>query len=428
MQPGQPVNEPDEQMALFDNAQTLDISPSQKIITECTGCRLARDPLVMSSGISNAERAVAATAQNIKQKRAFRGGSVGIYDPNHATIKEHNDFFNRVSAFWMSLTVPLAALRQDQDANDKSGRPKVEGGTRLIRKTDMSMFHTKMKQFSDECKIIEGHLNRDRASILAASREMLGNRYDDSYYPERFEINIFWGFPNVEVPRYYEQLAPEAYEHERQQVARRMEQTAELDYADFLKGLSGVISHWVDRLGPKIRIHPSAQSPYAYLHRAEVLQRITVTEDKTLTADQVKLKVRYKKGRDTIETTVGPMTESEYAAMMPQTDNSEPKQFKDSTVENMMEQLDRFERLGDLICPSDNLKNIAQDIRQHLAQLGRSSDIAGELRNSTTFKTATLQLMEKMSTRLESEVITVKTGRKVIRNFNQGQQAQPVQA
>jgi hypothetical protein len=402
--------------SLFSDTQTLDVTPSERLMRECTGCRLIREPLITTRGISASDKAVAATAIGVKERRAFQGGSTKIYDPKHKAIQEHNDFFSRVEKYWKSLTLPLAAMRQEGD-NGSGGKARVEGGTRLIKKTDMEKYQAQMVEFAAECKIVERHLNEQRSSILLAAREMLGDKkYDPSLYPEQFTISVFWGFPTIEIPAYYAKMAPQAYEHERQQVARRFEQNAELAYAEFLRGFHGVIATWVDRLGPRVRIHPPEGSPYEKMHRGEIVNRITAVQDESIPEGQFKLEVEYKDGSKKVTETIGPMTSAQYSELLPQEQSDEKKTFRDSTIENLLDQLDKFERLGDLICPSDNFKSIAREARQHLAQLGKAGDIAKELRSSTTFKNSTLGLMTKLSQRLEHEVTVIKQGsRKIIR-------------
>lgn len=392
-----------------DAPKVLDAAASAKLAEECVGCRLRISGIRMEKGFTAVDREKVAAALNIKSKKRVVGGHHKIYDIGNPTVKEHNDLLNQIHAYWVAMTLPLASVYSEEAA--------VEGGTRLIRRDQADEFHQRMLAFESQVKTMQAKMNREREGILNAARQMLGDaRFDPANYPETFTIDIAWGFPNVSVPSYLEKLAPRAFEHERKLAQARFDRTYELATMDLLEEFKAVIDSWVSALGPVVRIYPLDKHPLAELEGAEVFRIERHADNPQVPEGKMRVLLRYypKDSKKLDERWVEDLTPAQYADLRPAERPDEKRKFQESTIENMLELVSRFRRLGDTLSSSEEFAAMTRQIEQRLAACKDAKTAATELRNSTVFRQETHKLMQQLSATVTGQMQTFTARRRKV--------------
>ena len=393
--------------------KTIDISPSEKLKEECGGCRLSFSWATTSRKVDDNSKADMATSVH-STSQGF-SASKRLMDSKHDAMKKANELRNRVSSFWYSMTLPLAAASMSGDA-------KLEGGTRLIKKEDVADFHKKMQAFKSEAVTVSQNVTDNLEDIKAMDKDRLGDLYNEADYPTEVNLTFSWGFPNIEVPSYLEELAPEVYAQERNMVRKQFEDTYELAMTTMFGEFEAVLSSWVDRLGPVVRVYPPDHAPADYIkfRDAEVLEKVTHNKDDSIPTGQVKILLRYKpaangKGPSKDEW-VGPIPETYYNDIFkPSGTMAEKKTFRESTIQNLADLVNKFSRLGDTISSSDQFKGMIKSMQDQLAKCSDTGQMTKELRDSQVFRAETHKLAQKLSAQLDDEVKTFKKRRRVTR-------------
>lgn len=397
---------------------TVDAAASEKLREECGGCRLSISGHWPrgNKGIDAQTKAEMSQVAGMDDKAL--SASKRLYDSKHPTVKKANDLANRVHAYWKSMTIELAAAYCVE--------PQLEGGTRLIRRDQIQEFHDRMTAFKSETDTVQDEMNRERDSILAASEAMLTDektgktKFNESDYPAEFDLNFRWSFPNVDIPAYLEELAPEVYAQEMAAVRKRFEDSFELANISMLSEMEKVFATWVDRLGPVVRVYPPDHAPQEYhiYRNAELLERIRTEQDDTVPENQVKVKLRRKtgEGRKTVTSIVGPFPETYFNDIFkPSGSMSERKTLHKSTIENLTDMVAKFGRLGGTISTSGEFNDVMKKMEDHLAQCADVNSLDHELRNSQVFRQRTHELTTQLTDRLTSEIKTFKKHRRVTR-------------
>mgnify|MGYP000875764652 FL=1 len=397
----EPENIPAEAAA----ARVIDTASTDKLRNECVGCRVRITRIATVAGFDNATKGVIAEAIGLDEFRAVSGGT-RLYDMKHPRLKEANECLTAVGNYWRSMTIPLAA-------NSSESSTSVEGGVRLLRRRDINDFHRKMLGFDSECRTIVEKMNEpdNRRDILDAAKKMLGRKYDPTKYPARFTFGIQWAYPNVELPNYMAQIAPEAYAHERAMGVRQMNETLQKGQEFILTSLLGVVSSWVDRLGPVIRIYPPPGHPHRDLAEAEILKRVRPGDENTdatnVSPGSFYLAIRSKGGEAgtrAVERIIGPFTETEYQALHPSQVANERKTFRTTTVENLGAIVAQYRRMAEILGFSQSMDTTVKMIEDHVSKFANVGQLDHELRNSDLFRRDTHQLMQQVNARLENEL------------------------
>lgn len=394
--------------------QVVDTAATDKLQAESCGCRLRLSRLGSHKGFDEATKQDISLATGLNTA-AISGGKK-LYDPKHHLIKEANEVLGRISSYWMSLTLPLAqAGTMDL---------KIEGGTRLLRRDKIQTFHEQMIAFQSELQIVVANMNKGRADILQASRDMIGDsKFDENDYPSEFTMDMSWGFPSIEVPSYLAELAPEVYAQEREALTTRIDASLNLATLEFLREFKAVTSSWVDRLGNVTLVYPPEGSKHEHLHGGEIIVKLQHHHAPAdVGENEVKVQIRYRPeegSRKTKTEWVGPMSPTEYADLRPSVDANKRKAFKTSTVDNMVDIIGRFKSLADTFSASDDFRKIVDEAHTHIARFSNTEGLDKELRTSSTYRSDTHSLMQKLSTRLETEVETFnRKRRRVIMDVN----------
>ena len=381
----------------------INTEPSERLRKHCIGCRLAFSWFSTTRKIKDSDKS--RMADTVHTDITAFSASKRLMDSRHDAVKKANELRSRIDGYWKGMTVPLAGF-------GPGGGSKTEPGVRLIRRDQVDEFHRQMASFKAEAQQVEAELNRNLESVKDMDRQRLGDLFDEDDYPERITLSFAWAFPDVDVPKELEQLAPEVYQAEVQAVRQRFEDTVDHALGAFLNELYGVISAWVDRLGPKVRIYPGENHPLRPYYGAELAEK-NENADGLLVC---KLRYRRKKGERAQDVTLDPMSQEEFSKLHPTEDQTDRKTFKDSTIRNLTDMISYFRNLGSVLEVPDNAQREIDRISEHLAQLGgRPGDIAEELRSSQTFRERTHDLMEEVQQNLEGSVKEVKQGKRQVR-------------
>lgn len=388
--------------------QSIDASASNKLEEECCGCRLRISRFSTSKGFDETTKEEISAAIGM-DKKAISGGKK-LFDPKHPRIKKANEVLSRISNYWSSMTLPLAQAG--------AADAKQEGGVRLVRKDQIQEFNDRMVAFESELATVATELNANREEILQASRAILRDKFNEADFPSTFVLTVIWGFPSVEVPSYLAELAPEVYNRERDAVRTRFEHSFELSMDQALTQFRKVVESWVDRLGPVSRIYPQEGHKLYRMHGGEIEVVETHETNPEIPEGHRRLKIAYKKKGEskTTKEWVGPLNIEQFADLQSAPDSNKHKKFQNSTIDNLLEMVTKFRRLGETMSASSEFRSIVDQMGTQINRFNDSEAMARELRNSSTFRQDTQQLMTRLQTRLEVEVQTVKKKRrKVIR-------------
>lgn len=431
---------------------TIDVSPAQKLRDEACAVYVTFSGHWPhgSRSLDADTKTQVAQAAGLNDARALSAGTL-LYDSRHPLIKKGREMSSRVIKFRDSLTVPMAAQKADT-AKESTGRPEMASGIKLIRRDQLEQFEQTMNAMKIEAKTVEAELNKNRDEILEASEAMLGGRFNPDNYPSEFRLDFNWGYPNVEPPSYLERLAPQAYQRELSRVRQQFEDSYELATMTLMEELQTVIASWCDRLGPVIKIYPPEGHDLHGLFECQVMARFTNVQDPSVPSGKMVVVVRLpvaktdsggtmtvgetvdvvnklweqslvtqddvdavneqlkafreddKAKKKSIDIRVGPINQTQYADLRPSEDTSTHKTFKQSTIENLLELIDKFRKLGSTVSASTELTAIVDAAAKKLARAGDAKQTCSELKDSRTFRGETHELMTQLSARLDQEV------------------------
>jgi len=426
-----PVMQPPAESTLFSETsasatvvnvqKTVDLSPSEKLKNECVGVRLSFNWFSTGKQVDKETKMQMAEAAD-SDESGF-SASKRMMDSKHPTVKKVNELKSRIKGYFDSMTIPLG--------NFVAGRGGPEPGIRLLPVGKIEELDNRLKAFVPEVSAAQADLNRDLGDIKAMDEKRLKGLYNEEDYPRSISIDLSWGFLNVEVPAALERLSPAVYARECERLKSRMDETYELATATIMEQFLSVVKDWNEILGPVVRIYPQPSNRYTEYHGAEVRRRLQSGSHKLTIArgddKPQKLTVTVPEGSTSLvirhypngskklhEVVIGPLTSSEYADLNPSTVSAEKRTFKATTIEAMNGFLVQFRNIGDTISASDQLRDMVKSVETQLARLGDSDAVAGELRNSVSFRAETHRLMSEIGTRLENEIETFKVGRRRI--------------
>lgn len=383
------------------NADGIDTTASDRLMSLCGGCRLLFNWFgVRSKQIdANTRRQM---AEAVGAGEDFGSASKRLGSSKHPAIKEANELKARIEGVWKGMTLPLAGVARER--RDLS----VEPGVRLIKRADIPAFRQRMEALQVEAVAVERRVNASLADIKSQDRVRLKTMFNDDDYPSSVQLSFDWGFPAVAVPSYLKEIDPVTYERERTNLRDRFERTFEVAYLELLGQFQSVVTSWVDRLGPVTRIYPPEGHGLWHMYEAEVISADTQPDGKVV----VTLKYKPQDSSEYIMQTLSPIPRAEYQALNPSTVAGERRVFRDTTIEAMGEMLARFRSLGSVVSASPELTTTVAEVEKHLAQLPTISRVTEELKDSETFRRNTHQLMAKVNEQLTEQVTNFRAGRR----------------
>lgn len=389
-------------------AQVLDMQPSEKLMEECCGMRLS----IYGHWPSGTKALGKDTKQRIAESENIDvsqiSASMRLYDSTNDLVAKSNELNRRITGYVRSMTLPLA----------KAGVSEIsaEGGVYLAKRSQVDDIHKQMVAFDAECAAVTAQLNENRAEVLESCRQKLKDKYSEALYPDQWQLQIRWGFPNIDIPRYLEKLAPQAYAHELQSVQKRLDDTLQLATEGLLTEFSNVVDTWVEKLTPVMRIYPAEGHTHHQYYGAEIFERTTNVQDPQLEVGQVKLVIRHKPGNTgpLLKTSLPVMSAEQYAELKPIASSKEKKKLYTSTVESMFEVIERFRNLGGSISADKDLMQLIEDAANNLKNCHNPEAAHKELKNSAQFREQTRNLMNSLSEKLDDHVTVVSKRRRKI--------------
>lgn len=153
----------------------------------------------------------------------------------HPALKELTRIKGEITRYWKDNTLPFP-----------------EDGIRLLRKNRLEEFRYQMTVFRNNLTEAVRNLDDARWEIMEIARQELGELYDADDYPDTFcgRFSVETSFPNVQIPEYLAEMAPEAYEAERTRVAQQFEAAVRETEQEFIKQFENLLGHLAKRLTP----------------------------------------------------------------------------------------------------------------------------------------------------------------------------------
>ena len=200
--------------------QVISTAESEKLMKECCGIRVSKYGTWPTGSKAMGKEAKLRIAESEDVDVGQISASMRLYDPKQETVAKALSLSARISSYVKSMTLPLAKAGVSE--------PSAEGGTYLVRRDQVDQVHLQMVEYKVECDMISKELNDNRSKVLESCQAKLKSKYSESLYPKLWTLNTRWGFPNVSIPSYLEQMAPKAYEHELLAVRQRFEDSYQL--------------------------------------------------------------------------------------------------------------------------------------------------------------------------------------------------------
>jgi hypothetical protein len=153
----------------------------------------------------------------------------------HPALKELQRIKGEITRYWKDNTLPFP-----------------EDGIRLLRKNRLEEFQYQIQVYKNDLVEAVRNLDDARWEIMEIAKQELGELYDPDDYPDTFagRFSVEASYPNITIPEYLAEMAPEAYEAEKQRVAQQFELAVRETEQEFCKQFENLLSHLADRLTP----------------------------------------------------------------------------------------------------------------------------------------------------------------------------------
>lgn len=172
-------------------------------------------------------------AESFGAEGQFLSAGKKLLDSKHPAFRAVNAVKHEVVTYWRGVSLPFP-----------------EPGIRLIRQQDVSAVQVQLTTLKAELTEAVGQLDQQFETMKATARERLGSLFNATDYPDslRSLFDVSWEFPNVEPPRYLQQLSPDLYRQESQRVSARFDEAVQLAEAAFIEEMSRLVSHLTERI------------------------------------------------------------------------------------------------------------------------------------------------------------------------------------
>lgn len=209
---------------------------ARRLREETAAVRMRRRVLGNSRSLNAERRKEIATIYGADPQ--FLRASKKLLNRKDPRIRECFAICDRAIKYWESMTVPYSEAAK---------------GLRLIRRDRIDEFDKGMNRLLDELSEATATAEEVyQSEILPEARERLQELFDASDYPPTLVgcWGFDWEYPNVEPPRYLQQLNPELYEQEQRRVAARFDEAVQLAEQHFIEQFSAMIARLAERLTP----------------------------------------------------------------------------------------------------------------------------------------------------------------------------------
>lgn len=206
-------------------------APAERLRLTMTGVRLSFSWLGVRRSLSREQRSQAADA--LEANSEYVSASKKLLDTKHPAFKAVTAVRRRADSLWKGMTLPFP-----------------ESGIRLIRQQDLGEFNERMVELSQELSEVVSQLDAQYDQLREAARQRLGQLFNSADYPVSLteSFHLEWEFPNVDPPRYLQQLEPELYQRECARVSAQFDEAVRLAEQAFLDEFAGMVSHLSERL------------------------------------------------------------------------------------------------------------------------------------------------------------------------------------
>ena len=244
------------------------VNAGERLQTATTAIRLhIRWPGVRKS-LSLDQRRLAAGAFEADHK--VLSAAKKLLDTTHPAFRAVSTIKSQTVAFWRCHSLPY-----------------VEPGVRLIRRQDVSMLETYLRQAQTELAEAVEQLDRCYGELVVQARERLGDLFDAGDYAvslsDMFELT--WDYPASTPPDYLQEVSPEIYAAECRRVRERFNEAVQIAEATFAEELSNLVTHLAERLSGEVDGKPKVFRDTAITNLLEFFdrfQRLNIQSDEQL--------------------------------------------------------------------------------------------------------------------------------------------------
>lgn len=203
-----------------------------KLREETIACRLMHEKLGIRRALSKEQVSEAATVFDAMPRRL--SASKRIIDASHSAYRACVAVRREATEWWQDNSIPFP-----------------EPGVRLIRKSQVEPFASKMTEYKAKLATAAAGLQAAWSELREQAREELGELFDEADYPEDVtsEFALGWDFPNfIQPPEYLKRLHPALYAAEQERIKARFTEAIVLTEQAFIAKFGELVQHLVERL------------------------------------------------------------------------------------------------------------------------------------------------------------------------------------
>jgi hypothetical protein len=230
--------------------------PAERLRATMTAVRLSFTWFGVRKALTPQQTARAADPFGAEGK--FLSAGKKLLDTSHPAFQEVTTVKGKLLRYWRGISLPYP-----------------EPGLRLIRRSDLEDFQSRLREFQEELAQAVLALDEAYDTLRANARQRLGGLFNAADYPVRL-TGLFTfenDFPSVEPPSYLRQLDPELYAQECQRMRARFEEAVQLAEQAFTSEFQGLITHLCERLSGETEGSPKVFRNSAVTHLTEFFER-----------------------------------------------------------------------------------------------------------------------------------------------------------
>jgi hypothetical protein len=193
-----------------------------------------------------------------------------LLDTSHPSFRAVSNIRTNAIQFWKAYSLPY-----------------VESGVRLIKREDVDLMESTLRQHKEELSQAVEQLDGCYGELVMQARSSLGDLFDAGDYAvtlrDMFELR--WDFPAVTPPDYLRSVSPEVYATECSRVRERFNEAVQLAEATFTEELSGLVNHLAERLSGESDGRPKIFRDTALTNLTDFFDRfshLNITSDEAL--------------------------------------------------------------------------------------------------------------------------------------------------
>ncbi len=181
-----------------------------------------------------------------------------LLDTSHPAFRAVSAIRSQTIAFWRCHSLPY-----------------VEPGVRLIRRQDVDLMETQLRQSQIELNKAVEQLDQCYGEMVVQARQRLGDLFDAGDYSvslaDMFELT--WDYPATTPPDYLREVSPEIYEAECRRVRERFNEAIQIAESTFAEELGNLVSHLAERLNGDTDGKPKVFRDTAITNMLEFFER-----------------------------------------------------------------------------------------------------------------------------------------------------------